>query len=339
MRKYLLPNKNSYKANLHMHSTFSDGKMTPEEIKEHYLANGYSIVAFTDHEAITPHNELRDEKFLPITSYELAINGSPDGKLYRYSKTYHLNFFAKDPECTFSSAFSYSRMRWAQGRASVPADKVGYECPGKEYSVECINRLIAQAREEGFLVSYNHPVWSQQAYPDYIGLKGLFGIEIHNSECKLLGYHDTVQPWCDLLKQGERLFPLATDDSHLIESSLGGWICIAADRLEYNTIFEALENGDFYASTGPEIKELYVEDGILVVHTSPASKVEVNTDRRIACSSEYCDPPKDTFCFDLAKILPDNNDPQKSLYLRVTVRDNKGMCAWTRAYFLDEIDL
>ena len=38
MRKYLLPeNSNSYKANLHTHSNFSDGGMSPEEIKEYYV--------------------------------------------------------------------------------------------------------------------------------------------------------------------------------------------------------------------------------------------------------------------------------------------------------------
>ena len=37
MRKYLLPeNKKCYKANLHSHSTISDGKFTPEELKDLY---------------------------------------------------------------------------------------------------------------------------------------------------------------------------------------------------------------------------------------------------------------------------------------------------------------
>ena len=37
MKKYLLPEKgNFYKANLHTHSTISDGKLTPEAVKEAY---------------------------------------------------------------------------------------------------------------------------------------------------------------------------------------------------------------------------------------------------------------------------------------------------------------
>ena len=48
MKKILLDsNKNFYKANLHCHSTKSDGFWTVEEIKEYYKSNGYSVVAIT----------------------------------------------------------------------------------------------------------------------------------------------------------------------------------------------------------------------------------------------------------------------------------------------------
>ena len=51
--KYLIGNKgNFYKANLHTHTTVSDGRFTPEEIKNLYLEKGYSVVAFTDHNVI-----------------------------------------------------------------------------------------------------------------------------------------------------------------------------------------------------------------------------------------------------------------------------------------------
>ena len=30
-----------YKANLHAHTTYSDGNFTPLQVKEHYKANGY----------------------------------------------------------------------------------------------------------------------------------------------------------------------------------------------------------------------------------------------------------------------------------------------------------
>ena len=338
MRKNLLPLKRAYKANLHVHSTFSDGQMTPEEIKELYLSHGYSIVAYTDHEMIVPHNELRDEKFLPITAYELAVNESSNGKRFEHFKTYHLNFFSRDPECNFSSAFSYSRMHWDAAKVFLPEDKHGYECSYKEYSVESVNRLIAEARNEGFLVSYNHPVWSQQSYPDYIGLRGLFGVEIHNTECKRMGYYDTVAPWCDLLKSGERLFPLATDDAHSINGALGGWIWVMADELEYGAVFEALEKGDFYASTGPVIEEISIDGGSLLVRTSDAVRVDLNTERRFSISLGDGVKPNREFVFNLSGFLEESKNAVSSPYFRLTVWDENGAFAISRAYFTDEID-
>ena len=81
MKKYLLPETgNFYKANLHCHTTVSDGKMTPQEIKEHYMKNGYSIVAFTDHDVMVTHPELADENFLPLNGYEMEVNEEKDAK-------------------------------------------------------------------------------------------------------------------------------------------------------------------------------------------------------------------------------------------------------------------
>ena len=71
MKTYLLPETgNFYKANLHCHTIISDGRRTPEQIKDIYKAHGYSVVAYTDHEVFVTHNELKDEDFLPLNGYE-----------------------------------------------------------------------------------------------------------------------------------------------------------------------------------------------------------------------------------------------------------------------------
>ena len=77
MKKYLLKNVgNFYKANLHVHTTVSDGEMTPDEIKRIYMEKGYSVVAFTDHEVMVPHPELTDEHFVALTSTEMEASFS-----------------------------------------------------------------------------------------------------------------------------------------------------------------------------------------------------------------------------------------------------------------------
>lgn len=338
MKQHLLVQKNAYKANMHMHTTVSDGRMTPEETKQAFVDAGYSIVAFTDHEVIVPHNELRDENFLPITSYEVAVTENAQGKGFQHLRTYHINLFAKDPEQTFSSAFSVSQVRREQSKPFIPKGMETFECP-KEYSVDCINAIIARAREEGFLVSYNHPVWSLQSYPDYIDLKGLWGVELHNTGCVQSGYVDTPQPMDDLLRRGERVFPLATDDAHNLKHCFGGWIWVLADRLEYADVMEALEKGDFYASTGPEIHEISLDGNLLTVRTSSAAAIDVTTDRRIFMRKENGTEELTEATFDLTRWFEGNADAVRAPYFRVTVKDASGNCAWSRAYFSDELEI
>ena len=72
---YLLPEEgNFYKANLHCHTVISDGDLTPEQVKEAYMEQGYSIVAFTDHNKYCKHEELDEEGFLSIAAYEANID-------------------------------------------------------------------------------------------------------------------------------------------------------------------------------------------------------------------------------------------------------------------------
>ena len=75
MKKYLIPKEGFfYKANLHCHSNFSDGQWSVEEIKENYKAQGYSIVAFTDHNLFLSHSYLTDDSFLALNGVEININ-------------------------------------------------------------------------------------------------------------------------------------------------------------------------------------------------------------------------------------------------------------------------
>ena len=63
MKTLIGKKKNFFKANLHCHSTLSDGKWTIEKIKEEYKKRGYSIVAFSDHDHLINHSDLNDKDF------------------------------------------------------------------------------------------------------------------------------------------------------------------------------------------------------------------------------------------------------------------------------------
>ena len=52
-----------------------------------------------------------------------------------------------------------------------------------KYKISSINKMIKRASEHGYLVQYNHPVWSLHTDKDYENLKGLWGVEVYNHCC------------------------------------------------------------------------------------------------------------------------------------------------------------
>ncbi len=341
MKKYLLPQQGSfYKANMHVHSTVSDGKHTPAELKAIYMEKGYSVMAYTDHELLVPHPELCDENFVAITAVEIANH---ENNRPRLGRTYHLNLYSKDPlkryYKTRCSRIISGKPEW---EAKECAEQKEYDYD-RVYGVEETNKIIEIAKDEGFLVCYNHPVWSGQTAIDYLGLQGLWGIEVFNATCARNGKIDNDNPLKDLLHVEKQVFPVATDDAHGELAYGMGWIQIKAEKLDYATIMQALERGDFYASTGPEIKELHVEGTTLHIETSPCKSVYIYTDNPILCRAvaeeNQCLESTD---IDISILLEKLNlgfvgKGKDEMYLRVVVTDEAGKKAYTRAYYLREV--
>jgi len=315
MKKYLLPvNGQFYKANMHCHTVLSDGALQPAEIKKEYLARGYSIVAFTDHENFYTHNDLTDEHFLAINGYEIDISQKNIANNY-FTKCYHFNAYSLN-----------------DGDKKIVLPKPAYE------DMAGINDFIAKLNSNGFIVCYNHPYWSLQTLDDYRELKGIFASEIFNYGAYNLDGIDgnQTQVYDTLLRLGNRISCIAADDNHNREpfdhplnSSFGGFIMVKAENLDYATIISAIQKGDYYASAGPEIHELYVADNTVNLSCSPAARITCTTaGRRGDVANAVGDELLTQARFDL--------DPS-DIYFRLEVTDERGRRANTRAYFLDEI--
>ncbi len=288
MKQYLIKPGNWYKANLHCHTTISDGYYSPEEIKKIYSAKGYSIVAFTDHEYIVTHNDLSDDKFLAINGYEVSVSQpvTPE-RPGQYCKTYHMNFYCKDKnnDTHVGVTESYTK-RWIKDKE---ISELNYILPRetREYTAECVNSFIKDANENGFFVSINHPMWSLQTFTDYKEIEGLWGIELYNHGCNVAGYlEDSNHIYDKLLRQDKYLFPIASDDNHNGNSdchtkdSFGGFCMINAEKLEYEVVIDALLKGNFYSSTGPVFEEIYIEDNMAHIKCSPVREIRMLTEGR-----------------------------------------------------------
>ena len=336
MRKYIFPeHAKFYKANLHAHTTLSDGCLSPEEVKEAYRAKGYSVLAFTDHEALIDHADLCDDTFIALNGYETAVkskNGVPTTPLLA---VHHINFIKKKPHDTVQFCFYPANFTPGRCKDHIPFLTYTGDICEYEYTPAFVRHLIDEAHKNGCLVHYNHPNWSLQTAESLALLDGFDGLEVFNTGCKSYGdFGDSM--YNELLRLGKRMYVVAGDDNHngkkSLHDSFGAWTMIASERFTYEGMTEALEAGHSYVSSGPEIRALYVDEGKLIVRTSPAAEIILRSEGREIVRVRSDDGYVDGAAFTL--------EPERmGSFFRVDVVDKNGNHAYTRAYEMkDYID-
>ena len=115
------------------------------------------------------------------------------------------------------------------------------------------------------------------------------------------------------------------------------WIMVGAEKLEYASVIDALEKGDFYMSCGPEILDLVVEGDKLKITCSDARHIMMETHGRCGCfvEAEGENWLKEA-TFDLSDFIKKaEGDETCCIILTVTAPD--GTYATTRAYYLNEL--
>ena len=336
----LSSDKNQYKANMHCHSTLSDGKLTPEELKRAYREKGYSVLAITDHCVPKSHSALNDEDFLLLTGYEAYIRPDSRGNYNAFAPEVHLNLFARDPENETLICYNRGYTKY------IPAEKHGELCRAgderqREFTVEYINEFIKTAIANGYLVALNHPFWSMDSEARMLSYENLFSLELYNTGSYMLNNIENAEPLYDImLRHGMKLGCHAGDDNHNSKpldspysDSFGSFTMILADSLEYSSIIRALDEKNFYASSGPQIHEIRVVDapegGKLVrVKCSPVSKMFMfygsKSPRHIRLEEGET---AESFEF---PIHPD------AQYIRISIYDDKGKVANSRGFFREE---
>ncbi len=340
--KYLLPEKdNFYKANLHCHSTVSDGRCTPEELKEAYMKNGYSIIAFTDHNVMISHHDLSDDSFLALTGYEIDLCEDYSVVGFPSVKACHLCLISLDKDK--KEQVCWHRSQYLQSNSVKYKDNVSFNESEPDfvrvYNHQCVNEIIRRARDENFFVTYNHPKWSMESYDDYIKYENMNAMEIYNNMSFVEGRNEyNPEVYDDMLRNGKRLFCIATDDTHSFHpfdspynDSFGGFTMIKAKDLSYNAVADALKKGNFYASQGPYIFELTYDNGKVRVKCSDVETVSYTTGIR-SVQTVRADKNKSV---SEAVFTVDKNDK----YFRITLTDKFGKHANTNAYFVDELKI
>ncbi len=305
---------NFYKVNLHTHSTLSDGTMTPEQLKELYMANGYDAIAITDHRKCIPHPELNDDRFVAIPGVELDFHETDENK--NLLKAVHLNAFPYDPTTTTADSGVRFQLDYA-----------------------LINQTIEELKRSGYYVVLNHPVWSNMTSEDIGRIRGFDAMEVCNSIAVLLDNHsDDSSLYECFLRTGGRAFPIAADDAHrtfkdgspCIEYAKS-FVMVKATECSHTAILSALSIGAFYASTGPRFENMWLEGDTLHIECSPVFGVFVHG----KCLNQRTQMVEKSDC--ITHVSLDISHIRKSSpYFWVQLRDSAGKKAWAVPYWFEK---
>ncbi|MBN1821710.1 MAG: hypothetical protein JW833_13405 [Prolixibacteraceae bacterium] len=229
---------NQYKANLHTHTTRSDGSYSPQWVVDSYKNLGYSILSITDHNAATyPWTDFESLKPSDF-SFERLEEGQLEGSELIYEN--------RDP--------NYLGMIAIQGCEISSPQHLGSYFTDLEQRSDSIEITLNSIKEKNGILMFNHPgkydhnvLWYTsyfQSYPQIVG------IEVFNQGNR---YPNDKQLWDSLLVNlmPERpVWGFSNDDFH--SSGLGrNWNIMLLPELTQDWVREGMTNGLFFFVYAP----------------------------------------------------------------------------------------
>jgi hypothetical protein len=238
-----------YKGNTHTHTLNSDGDSTPDDVVKWYREHGYQFLVLTDHNYLTSVDGLNalhgaDGKFLVIRGEEVSDRFG--------DKPIHIN------------GLDLTRVVEPQGGNSV---------------VETIQRNVDAIRAAQGVPHINHPNFRWAITADELRqVRNNKLFEIFNGHPMVNnqgggGIPGLEEAWDAILTSGVLLYGIAVDDAHYFKRPWDpeapkpgqGWVVVRAPQLTPSAILDAMERGEFYASTGVELSEYQVSDTTISV--------------------------------------------------------------------------
>ena len=297
-----------YKGNTHTHTLNSDGDSTPDDVVRWYREHGYQFLVLTDHNVLTSVDGLNalhgaDDRFLVVKGEEVS------------------DTFAKKP--IHINGLDVSGKIDPRGGSSV---------------VDVVQRNVDAIRSANGIPHINHPNFGWAISADelkQVERTRLF--EIYNGHHLVNnlgggGVPGMEEVWDRLLSTGKLLYGIADDDAHVFKQPGNpdvpgpgrGWVFVRADRLAPRPIVEALERGDFYATTGVELRDYEVTAAAITItikETAFSKYRIVFTGKNGRVLKEATSSPATyTFAAD-------------DTYVRAKVLESNGRVAWTQPVF------
>ena len=297
-----------YKGNIHTHTTKSDGDEDPEKVCEWFENHGYDFLVLSDHNHLTilDHGELGRTSLTLIPGEEVT-------------------------------AFASSNM------APVHIGAIGIKETVKplvcEDIVGTLQVNIDSIVEAGGIACINHPNfrWAFD-HREMIKTHGACMFEVHNAaggshNAGGFGKFSTSEMWDYMLSHNKIIYGAATDDSHNYHDFSPemynpgrGWIMVRSKSNTPSELVHAMEDGNFYSSTGVLLDDLGYD----------AEKVYISIQQQADCLYHT------KFIGENGLVLKEDfsNNPhyefqENDIYVRAEVIDSDSGKAWTQPYFIE----
>jgi hypothetical protein len=294
-----------YKGNTHTHTLNSDGDSTPDEVVRWYREHGYHFLVLTDHNYLTAVDGLNAvhgaaDKFLVIRGEEVTSSVA--------SKAVHVNGLNLETLVKQSTA------------ASV---------------VTAAQENVDGIRQANGVPHINHPNFTWAMTPEELQkVERTRLFEIFNGHPQVNnegggGSPGLEEVWDRILSNGRLMYGVAVDDAHhfkrpgdpLASGPGRGWIYVRTDRLEPRAIVLAMEDGNFYASTGVELASYDTTPSsiVLTIRTTAYSRYRVQFIGRNGHLLSEVTESTATYTF--------KGDEG---YVRARILESNGYAAWTQ---------
>jgi hypothetical protein len=294
-----------YKGNTHTHTLNSDGDSTPDDVVRWYREHGYGFLVLSDHNFLTSIDGLNalhgaNEQFLLIKGEEISDRFG--------DKPIHVN------------GLDLREKVEPRHGSSV---------------LDVVQRTVDAIRMAGGVPHINHPnyEWAITA-ADLKQVQNDKLFEVYNGHHLVNNFGGGGVPgmeevWDRILSSGKLIYGLADDDAHVFKQPGNpnvpgpgrGWVFVRAERLAPRSIVEALERGDFYASTGVELSDYQVTAAAITItiKQAPSSKY------RVQFIGRNGDLLREVISSPAVYEFKGNE-----LYVRARILESNGRIAWTQ---------
>ena len=299
-----------FRGNTHTHTINSDGDSAPDAVVRWYKEHRYQFVVLSDHDAITPVEGLNalfaaPGKFLVLQGEEVTdrFEGAP----------VHL------------IGIGVREAVPPQGGASIP---------------EMLSRDARAIRAAGGVPHVNHPNFGWALSAEQIAAADVRHLEIWNGHPLVNNHGGGGSPsaeeiWDKVLSTGRVIFGVATDDAHHFKGEFSasavnpgrGWIMVRAAELTSAAILAAFDRGDFYASTGVELKSYEASRREIRIELPPGTGSTAPRYRTFFIGKDGAVLKQDD------SFSPAYQFQGSEFYVRARIESSNGAMAWTQPVF------